>query len=113
MYFLLLFVEPAPVKPRKLGASAPVNIDFFLFPINALNWRFLKPGNSLEPTPKTSTQGAYLELIACSNSAYYSASLLPGCADYGDHFLVCLSHVQCASLSLSIDANSIDIDTVC
>src|SRR6266478_1196205 len=53
MYFLLLFVEPAPVKPRKLGASAPVNIDFFLFPINALNWRFLKPGNSLEPTPKT------------------------------------------------------------
>jgi hypothetical protein len=48
---------------------------------------------------RIASQGAYLELIACSNSAYYSASLLPRCADYGDHLLVCLSHVQCASLS--------------
>jgi hypothetical protein len=48
---------------------------------------------------RMASQGAYLELIAGSNSAYYSASLLPRCADYGDHFLVGLSHVQCASLS--------------
>jgi hypothetical protein len=36
---------------------------------------------------------------------------LPGCADYGDQFLVCTFHMQRASLSLSIDVNSIDINT--
>src|ERR1700693_3014719 len=56
-------------------------------------------------------QGAYLELIARLKSAYYGASLLPRCADYGDHFLICAFHIQRASLSLSIDAKSIDIDT--
>src|SRR5258708_21802947 len=56
-------------------------------------------------------QSAYLELIAGLNSAYYGASLLPGCADYGDQFLVCTFHMQRASLSLYIDAKSIDIDT--
>src|ERR1700730_4795125 len=53
MYFLLLFVEP-PGKNRAhlvcLHRSTSIS---FLFPINALNWRFLKLGNSLEPTPKT------------------------------------------------------------
>jgi hypothetical protein len=37
--------------------------------------------------------------------------LLPGCADYGDELLICGFHMQCASLSLPIDAESIDIDT--
>jgi hypothetical protein len=37
---------------------------------------------------RIASQGAYLELIAGSKSAYYSTSLLPRCAEYGDHFLV-------------------------
>src|SRR6266403_309424 len=57
-------------------------------------------------------QSAYLELIAGLKSANYGASLLPGCADYSDQFLVCAFHMQHASLSLSIDADSIDIDTL-
>jgi hypothetical protein len=44
--------------------------------------------------------------------AYYGASLLPRCADYGDELLICGFHMQCASLSVFIDAESIDIDTV-
>ncbi len=56
-------------------------------------------------------QGAYLELIAGLKSAYYGASLLPGCADYGDEFLFCAFHMQCASLSLPVDADYIDVDT--
>jgi hypothetical protein len=38
--------------------------------------------------------------------------LLPGCADYGDEFLISAFHMQCASLSSSIDAKSIDMDTL-
>src|ERR1700740_336424 len=57
-------------------------------------------------------QGAHLESIAGLKGAYYGASLLPRRADYGDELLICAFHMQCASLSLSIDAQSIDIDTV-
>jgi len=45
-----------------------------------------------------------------SQGAYYGASLLPRCADYGDDLLICTFHMQCASLSPSIDVKSIDID---
>ena len=58
-------------------------------------------------------QGACLELIAGLKGAYCGTSLLPRCADYRDEFLICGFHVQCASLSLSIDGHSIDIDTLC
>src|ERR1700757_1339532 len=61
---------------------------------------------------RIASQGAHLELIAGLKGAYYGASLLPRCADYGDELLICAFHMQCASLSLSIDAQSIDIDTV-
>ena len=60
---------------------------------------------------RIASQGANLELIAGSKGAYYGASLLPRCADHGDELLICEFHVQCASLSISIDAKSIDIDT--
>src|SRR6266567_34126 len=60
---------------------------------------------------RIASQSAYLELIAGLEGAYYGASLLPRCADYGDEFLICAFHMQCASLSLSIDGKSIDIDT--
>ena len=60
---------------------------------------------------RIASQGANLELIAGLKGAYYRASLLPCCADYGDHFLICAFHLQCASLSVFIDAKSIDIDT--
>jgi hypothetical protein len=59
---------------------------------------------------RIASQSAYLELIAGLKGAYYGASLLPRCADYGDQFPVCAFHMQCASLSLSIDDTSIDID---
>jgi hypothetical protein len=39
--------------------------------------------------------------------------LLSGCADYSDELLICRFHGQRASLSLSIDAKSIDIDILC
>jgi hypothetical protein len=42
---------------------------------------------------RIASQGAYLELLAGLKGAYYGASLLPGCADYGDHFLICRFHV--------------------
>src|SRR5580704_709019 len=42
---------------------------------------------------RIASQDAYLELIACSKSPYYSASLLPRCADYRDELLVCSSHM--------------------
>jgi hypothetical protein len=42
------------------------------------------------------SQGAYLELIAGLKGAYYGASLLPRCADYGDRFPICAFHMQCA-----------------
>jgi hypothetical protein len=42
---------------------------------------------------RIASQGAYLELIACSKSPYYSASLLPRCADYRDELLVSSSHM--------------------
>src|SRR5690242_707733 len=45
------------------------------------------------------SQCAYLELITCSKSPYYCASLLSGCADYRDELLICSSHMQYASLS--------------
>ena len=61
---------------------------------------------------RIASQGAYLESIAGLKGAYYGASLLPRCADYGDDLLICTFHMQCASLSPSIDAKSIDIDTV-
>src|SRR5260370_22196144 len=61
---------------------------------------------------RIASQGAYLELIAGLKGAYYGASLLPRCADYGDELLVCSSHVVCLSFSLSIDGDSIDIDTL-
>ena len=56
------------------------------------------------------SQGAYLESIAGLKGAYYGASLLPRCADYGDDLLICTFHMQCASLSPSIDVKSIYID---
>src|SRR5215469_273046 len=61
---------------------------------------------------RIASQGAYLELIAGLKSPCDRASLFPGCADYGDEFLICAFHMQCASLSLSIDAKYIDIDTL-
>ena len=48
---------------------------------------------------RIASQGAYLELIAGLKGAYHSASLLPGCADDGDDFLICGFHTQCAFLS--------------
>src|SRR6266446_10563041 len=60
---------------------------------------------------RIASQGAYLELIAGLKGAYYRASLLPRCAHYGDELLICAFHMQCASLSVFIDAKSIDIDT--
>jgi len=48
---------------------------------------------------RIASQGAYLELIAGLKGADYGASLLPGCADYGDRFLICAFHMQCAPLS--------------
>ncbi len=61
---------------------------------------------------RIASQGAYLELIAGLKGAYYGASLLPRCADYRDELLVCSSHIVCLSFSLSIDGDSIDIDTL-
>src|SRR6266403_2264438 len=60
---------------------------------------------------RIASQSAYLELIVSLKSAYYGASLLPRCAGYSDVFLICAFHMQCASLPLSIDEKSIDIDT--
>ena len=60
---------------------------------------------------RIASQGAYLELIAGLKGAYDGASLLPRCADYGDHFRICAFHMQCAPLPVFIDAKSIDIDT--
>src|SRR5216684_257575 len=37
---------------------------------------------------RIASQSAYFELIAGLKSAYYGASLLPRCADYGDEFLI-------------------------
>ena len=48
---------------------------------------------------RIASQSAHLELIAGLKSAYYGASLLPGCADYGDELLICAFHMQSASLS--------------
>ena len=48
---------------------------------------------------RIASQGAYLELIAGLKGAYYGASLLPCCADYGYELLICGSHTQCASPS--------------
>jgi hypothetical protein len=48
---------------------------------------------------RIASQGAYLELIAGLKGAYYGASLLPGCADYSDEFLIRAFHMPCASLS--------------
>jgi hypothetical protein len=48
---------------------------------------------------RIASQSAYFELIAGLKSAYYGASLLPRCADYGDQFLVCTFHMQGASPS--------------
>src|SRR5260370_11519184 len=60
---------------------------------------------------RIASQGAYLELIAGLKGAYYRASLLPRCAHYGDELLICAFHMQCASLSVFIDAKAIDIDS--
>src|SRR5438045_1787605 len=46
---------------------------------------------------RIASQGTYLELIAGLKGAHDGASLLPGCADYSDKFLICTFHVQCAS----------------
>src|ERR1700730_11024173 len=51
--------------------------------------------------------------MAGLKGAYYGASLLPRCADYGDHFLICAFHRQCAPFPVFIDAKYIDIDTFC
>jgi hypothetical protein len=37
---------------------------------------------------RIASQSAYLELIAGLKGAYHGASLLPGCADDGDDFLI-------------------------
>ena len=47
---------------------------------------------------RVASQGAYLKLIAGLKGAQHGASLLPGCADDGDHFLICEFHMFCASL---------------
>src|SRR5260370_42624394 len=60
---------------------------------------------------RIASQGAHLELIAGLKGAYYRASLLPRCADYGDELLICPFHMQCPSLSVFIDTKTIDIDT--
>jgi hypothetical protein len=72
--------------------------------LNDFGGEFAMPG-------RIASQGAYLELSAVLKGAYYGASLLPGCADYGDELLICGLHMQCASLSLSIDEEYIYIDT--
>jgi hypothetical protein len=48
---------------------------------------------------RIASQSAYFELIAGLKSAYYGASLLPRCADYGDEFLIYAFHMRRASLS--------------
>ena len=48
---------------------------------------------------RIASQGAYLELLVGLQCAYYRASLLPRCANYGDELLICAFHMQSASLS--------------